>query len=176
VNRKTANRLAEWSACAYALIIRMYPYRFRREFGESMTQVFRDMARAALGDTGLAGLAALWMRTALDLLASVPGAYAGERRESMFRLFAAAGVLYIGALAFSTGYGALRFGEFYQPPAFSRLGAEAAGEDALIAAYEHALAGDFGRYRAFAPDHTLLCHRPNSAEAAPSERSSAARS
>jgi hypothetical protein len=147
---RAADRLTAWSVRAYALVLHAYPPEFRREFGESMTQLFRDLARAACREPGVAGLAALWMRTAGDVLVSLPGAYARERRGPMFRLFAAAGILYVCALAFSAGYGALRYAEFYQPPAFSKYGAEAAGEEALVSAYQHAMAGEFGRYRTFA--------------------------
>ncbi len=75
------NRLALWSVQAYSLILQVYPCAFRREFGQSMTQVFRDMARDARQESGLLGLAVLWMRTVVDVLVSVVTAYASNRRE-----------------------------------------------------------------------------------------------
>jgi hypothetical protein len=67
----------------------------------------------------------------------------------MFKLSVGFTLLYISALAGIVGYGAFRFGEFYQPPSFSVFGAPSAHEDVLIAAYEQALTGEFGRYRMF---------------------------
>jgi hypothetical protein len=61
-----ADRLAVWSVRTYVVIVQLYPHAFQREFGESMTQVFRDQVRETCQDSGLAGLAALWMRTFVD--------------------------------------------------------------------------------------------------------------
>ncbi|HSB17743.1 MAG TPA: hypothetical protein VLE22_25065 [Bryobacteraceae bacterium] len=144
-------QIAAWSVRVYALILHVYPEGFRLEFGESMTQVFRDLARDAGKRSGLTGLTALWMLTFADVLASVAGAYSSERRKSMFRVVIAAGILYVCTLALVTGYGAIRFGEFYERPAFSGFrAAEPVNEDKLTAAYEQALTGDFGRYKTFA--------------------------
>ena len=149
-DRRT-KRLVGWSVRAYVLALLVYPWAFRREFGESMTQVFQDLARDACRASGVVGLAALWMRTAVDLLVSAVSAYSRERRRSMFRVVVGAGSLYVGMLALAAGYGAIRFAEFYEPPAFSRFGAtESVDEDALIAAYEQALTGEFGQYKMFA--------------------------
>jgi hypothetical protein len=114
-----------------------------------MTQVFRDLAREAWEDSGSAGLARLWSRTLVDVLVSVGQAYAEEVRKTMFRIVVAVGLLYVGSLALANGYGAIMFGEFYDPPAFSRFGAAGADEDTLVAAYERALTGEYGRYRTF---------------------------
>ncbi len=144
-------QIAAWSVRVYALILHVYPQGFRLEFGESMTQVFRDLARDAGKRSSLTGLAALWIRTFADVLVSVAGAYSSERRKSMFRVVIAAGILYVCTLALVMGYGAFRFGEFYERPAFSGFhAAEPVDEDKLIAAYEQALTGEFGRYKTFA--------------------------
>lgn len=67
----------------------------------------------------------------------------------MSRIAVGVGILYVCALALAVGYGAIRFKEFYPPPAFTRAAAPAADEDSLVAAWEHALAGDYGQYRSF---------------------------
>jgi hypothetical protein len=140
----TTRKIAAWSVCTYALILWIYPPRFRRDFGEGMTQVFGDLARDACRASGLAGLVVLWVRTSADLVISVARAYWSERR----RAAVVAAAVYGGALILSLGYGAIRFREFYAAPRFSRFGS-ALGEDALIVAYEEALAGEFGQYRFF---------------------------
>ena len=146
---RTGKTLTSWSLSTYWLILQAYPSSFRREFGESMSQVFGDSLRSAWNRAGLAGLAALWIRTIVDVVVSLFSAYAGEDRDPMFKLAAGLSLLYICALTVVVGYGALRFGEFYQPPGFSVFGAPNAHEDVLIAAYEQAMTGDFGRYRMF---------------------------
>ena len=61
-----------------------------------------------------------------------------------------AAAVYALALAAAVGYGAVRFGEFYTPPSFHQsMAPPPADEDTLLAAYDRALAGDFGRYRTF---------------------------
>jgi len=148
INR-TAQTLTSWSVSTYWLILQAYPSSFRREFGESMAQVFGDSVRHAWHRAGIAGLATLWMRTIADVVVSLFSAYGNEKRDWMFKLVVGLAVLYACALATAVGYGAARFGEFYQPPAFSIFGAPNAHEDVLIAAYEQAMTGDFGRYRVF---------------------------
>jgi hypothetical protein len=146
---RTADKLTSWSILTYWLIVQAYPYSFRREFGESMTQVFGDSVRAAWKRAGLAGLAILWMRTVVDVVVSLFSAYVSEKRDWMFKLAVSLAALYACALAGIVGYGAVRFGEFYRPPVFSVFGAPNAHEDVLIAAYEQAMSGEFGTYRTF---------------------------
>jgi hypothetical protein len=148
INRTGAN-LTAWSVSTYWLILHVYPSTFRGEFGESMAQVFGDSARDAWNRAGVRGLLELWRRTVVDVAVSLVRAYAGEPRGPIFKLTAGLSILYVCAVAAIVGYGALRFDEFYQAPAFSRFGAPAAHENVLIAAYEQALRGEFGRYRAF---------------------------
>ena len=139
-----------WSVLTYRLILQAYPNSFRQEFGESMVQVFGDSVRQTRMRAGIAGLPALWARTLVDVARSLPGAYALEARDSALRLTAGLGILFVLALACTVGYAAMTFGEFYQPPAFSRFGAPDADEGVLLAAYAQAMDGDFGSYRAFA--------------------------
>jgi hypothetical protein len=115
-----------------------------------MLQLFGDLTRQHCQRSGVAGLIMLWYRTAGDLLLSLGRAYLADRRASMFKLLMTATVLYVCVLVGTAGYSALRFGEFYAPPAFSRLSTTGpVDEDALLAAYDRALGGDFGRYKAF---------------------------
>lgn len=141
--------VAAWSTSTYRLMLLAYPRAFRCEFGDSMAQVFGDAVRDAWNGAGPAGVALLWMRTLADVARSLVGAYAAEKRDGTFRMAAALLILYACALAGTVGYGALRFGEFYEPPAFTRFGAPEAGEDALVAAHEREMGGAFGAYRSF---------------------------
>jgi hypothetical protein len=141
--------LAVWAVRAYPLVLYAYPTEFQRQFGEPMAQLFRDQTRDACARGGLLGLIRLWARTALDLAVGLASAYARERRDAMFRLVAAAVVLYACVLGGTTGYGAIRFSEYYGAPAFSRFAGAPAGEDALYAAYDGALAGQFGLYKTY---------------------------
>lgn len=140
-----------WSLLAYQLLLTLYPLEFRREFGESMRQVFVDLARDAWNSAGFVGILQLWILIVFDLLRSLARLDGRGGGIMLFRSAVAAGILYLVALAGASAYGALRYGEFYQPPSFSRFNSSApADEDALLTAYDAALAGEFGRYRTFA--------------------------
>jgi hypothetical protein len=116
-----------------------------------MTQVFGDLVHDACRASGIGGLVKLWLRTLVDLAVSLVDTYTSGRRGLMSRAVVAVGVLYIGALGLASGYGALRFGEFYDPPAFTMFNAAGPVDgDTLLAAYDEALTGEFGRYKAFA--------------------------
>ena len=143
-------RLTTWSTLAYGVALHAYPESFHRHFGESMTQVFRDQSRDAYRQSGAAGLARLWMNTLFDLVLSVIPAYMNQRRESMARLVLIASVLYVGVAVTAVGYSGVRYGEFYRAPAFSHDAFPDAHEDTLLTAYDTALGGEFGQYRAFA--------------------------
>jgi hypothetical protein len=54
----------------------LYPTSFRREYGESMLQLFNDQRRSA---RGAGGYAMLWLKTLRDLVRSVPAARLSER-------------------------------------------------------------------------------------------------
>jgi hypothetical protein len=49
-------------------LLRLYPARYRLEYGESMRQVFRASLRDAARRRGVAGITRLWLRTLRDLL------------------------------------------------------------------------------------------------------------
>jgi len=61
----------------YGLLLYLYPTSFRREYGESMQQLFDDQRRAA---NGTGGHAMLWLKTLRDLLLSVPAAHSDHPR------------------------------------------------------------------------------------------------
>jgi hypothetical protein len=143
-------RPAAWSVSAYRLVLQAYPPAFRREFGDSMLVVFSDLVRDTWPRAGLAGLAVLWVRTIRDVASSLGRAYAGDRSDPWFPAAWGLIAMYLCALAGVVGYGAIRYGEFYPPPAFTTFGTPAASETTLLDAYAQALTGEFGAYRTFA--------------------------
>jgi hypothetical protein len=68
-----------------------YPASFRREYGDAMVQLFRDLAGDAYRRRGLLGLAVLWLRTLTDLMSSV----IRQRREEMPRRHGALSLAYL---------------------------------------------------------------------------------
>jgi hypothetical protein len=54
----------------YRSLLRVYPRELRDEYGDEMTRCFRDLCREELTDGGGPGLAALWVRTLRELLAT----------------------------------------------------------------------------------------------------------
>src|SRR5262245_36411741 len=62
----------------YRALLSFYPIEFLVRFGNEMNQIFRDCCRDHLQKRGLLGLAALWIRTIIDLALSVPR----ERRRA----------------------------------------------------------------------------------------------
>jgi hypothetical protein len=63
---------ASFGARVYALLLYLYPRPFRREFGDSMLQLFNDQDRAT---RGAGGYAMMWWKTLRDLVVSVPAAH-----------------------------------------------------------------------------------------------------
>ena len=141
----------EWSVQAYRLLLHVYPTAFRRECGEAMVQAFRDLARDGWRASGARGLAVVWLRTAIDLMKSVPAAYLGTSSGTVGRLALGVGALYMLYVFAFVGYGASQFSQFYEAPAWNaRPTAENfAPEDDRLSAYEQAMNGAYGRYPAF---------------------------
>jgi hypothetical protein len=73
-----ANASASIGARIYALLLHLYPATFRREYGESMVQLFKDQCRVA---RGAGGYAMLWLKTLRDLARSVPATHLDQRRK-----------------------------------------------------------------------------------------------
>jgi hypothetical protein len=64
-------RPVEWSIALYRLLLAAYPAAFRREYGEAMSQLFRDTALDGYRQRGVWGLLAVWLRTLGDFTISV---------------------------------------------------------------------------------------------------------
>lgn len=141
--------LATFGLRTYALVLSAYPLAFRHEFGEPMALAFRDLTRDACRRSGIAGPMRLWVVTLSDTAAGLMRSYTSDPDRLSARALIG-GATYVAVLVATIGYGALRFQQFYEPPAFSRFSeAASTNEDALIAAYTQALDGDFGQYRAY---------------------------
>jgi hypothetical protein len=54
----------------YRALLRAYPRQLRAAYGDEMVRCFRDLCREALADGGGVGLAALWVRTLPEVLAT----------------------------------------------------------------------------------------------------------
>lgn len=52
----------------YSWLILAYPAPFRREYGEPMIQVFRDLCRDAVREQGCKGLLGVWLRVLPELV------------------------------------------------------------------------------------------------------------
>ena len=64
---KPPPKIVAFSERIYRTLLRLYPESHRREFGDSMAQLFRDQCRDAWKMGNHAGLLKLWMRTLPDL-------------------------------------------------------------------------------------------------------------
>lgn len=76
-----ARRFPEVSVRIFRLLLRTYPASFRREYGDEMTSVFRDMAEAAWRRRGTAGLLWLTWPIVSDFLGNVPRQHIEETRR-----------------------------------------------------------------------------------------------
>jgi peptide/nickel transport system permease protein len=63
---------AERHLGAYRRLLAVYPWRFRRRFGEEMVQVFRDRLLEERRSGRRGGVGRLWVRTLLDVARSAP--------------------------------------------------------------------------------------------------------
>ena len=100
----------------YRRLLALYPKRFRREYGESMAQLFRDQHNAAFRNTNAAGRLTFWLRVLADLGLTVGSEHVtefknimsetlakrfwGKRASSFTKVFFAIFVLLFGVLAF----------------------------------------------------------------------------
>lgn len=66
---------SSFGARFYALLLYLYPASFRREYGDSMLQLFNDQRRSA---RGAGAHAMLWCKTFRDLVLSVPAAHSND--------------------------------------------------------------------------------------------------
>ncbi len=63
-------RIVTISSGIYRALLRVYPSDFREEYGESMTQLFRDQCRDEWKHGSAVGVAAWWLRILADLVAT----------------------------------------------------------------------------------------------------------
>ena len=122
-------------ARCYVLLLYLYPTSFRREYGESMLQLFNDQCRAV---NGAGGHAMLWLKTLRDLLLSVPAAHSNEPRP------ASTGARFVWTFLVILGLVFLLNG-LILPQMISRM-----PSDGAAAVVEVAGAGPSGEYRAVA--------------------------
>jgi hypothetical protein len=66
---RRSERPVATSERVYRSLLRAYPGELRDEYGDEMVRCFRDLCREALEDGGV-GLAALWVRTLLELVST----------------------------------------------------------------------------------------------------------
>lgn len=98
--------LVSLSSAVYRAMITFYPQQFKREYGSSMEQVFRDCCRRAYQEGGAWGLLAVWARTALDYLKTIIEEYAkggtNMTREKFIKLSGWA--MGVGSIAILIGW------------------------------------------------------------------------
>jgi hypothetical protein len=80
---------------AYQRLLRLYPPRFRAEFGEEMLRVFGDACRDGYRHGGARGVARVWLQTMPDVVVSVVDEHAEEdfamARTQLARVLSIAG-------------------------------------------------------------------------------------
>jgi len=67
------SRRLQRHASAYRRLLLLYPWRFRRQFGSDMVQLFRDQVRADVRVGGGKRLIGVWVRVVVDLARTAPG-------------------------------------------------------------------------------------------------------
>ena len=106
----------ESSATIYSRLLYLYPALVRRNDGEAMMQVFRDLAREELR-MGMTGLVRLWARTGIDLLKSLPESYFRNISEPSGDAAQTADlIIYALLLAAFVAYGAVGFSQHHSVP------------------------------------------------------------
>ena len=63
---RNAPRSVRVSVRLYRVLLRLYPGRFRRQFGSEMTELFEDLACEAVEERSGIGLLLMWFRILLD--------------------------------------------------------------------------------------------------------------
>jgi hypothetical protein len=127
----------------YALLLYLYPRSFRREYGESMLQLFNDQRRAV---SGAGGNVMLWLKTLRDLVESVPAAYSNEHQTDKQRRSMAVGAVFVwGLIVVLAG---VFLASAVVIPSYVGYMPQAVDGAAPIAASEQALAGEPSPYRA----------------------------
>jgi hypothetical protein len=83
------SRSLEISVRIYRMLLGAYPASFRRQYGDEMAEVFREMAEEAVRRRGALALVPLWLRILPDLAWTVGTQQIAEteRRVAMWRQF-----------------------------------------------------------------------------------------
>jgi hypothetical protein len=74
------NGVIQRSEQLYGLLLRLYPKRFKQQFGEEMQFVFSESLSNAVAQRGSNGVAALWGRTIFDLSKSLVIEYLQDKQ------------------------------------------------------------------------------------------------
>ncbi len=98
------------SVKVYRALLILYPAEYRRDYGELMAQVFRDMCRDAYRARGLTGMLLWWCTTLFDLIFTA----IEERRKVKFMFSKATLVQMAGFLLMAGGFmsGIAAFSQF----------------------------------------------------------------
>ena len=76
-----SNTIIRGSERIYGFLLKLYPPRFRREFGEEMAYVFSESLQAACTERGERGIVGLWGRTLLDAGKSLVRQHIEDQKE-----------------------------------------------------------------------------------------------
>jgi hypothetical protein len=76
-------RLLRFSLGAYALLLRAYPAAYRRRYEREMQQVFRDVCKDTLRQSGARGLLGLWLPALWDWVNALSRAWLAKGRHGM---------------------------------------------------------------------------------------------
>ena len=68
-----SRRLLALSERWFRLLVRLYPVDFRDDMGQSVVEAYRDRARAAYAQRGIAGITVVWWRALVDAVRNGPG-------------------------------------------------------------------------------------------------------
>lgn len=100
----------------FRALLRLFPAEFRGDFGEEMSEDFRDQHRAAARARGARGLTMLWIRTLADLIARAPREQADTLAADvrfaarMMRRYASSTAVLVALIAIGIGANAAVFG------------------------------------------------------------------
>lgn len=98
-NKYRASQLLSLSERVYCALLVLYPADFRREYGQHMTQVFRDVCRDVYGRGGRQELMNWWVAALFDLVKTV----ITERRKVSFSMSQAKFIQWSGWLCIFGG-------------------------------------------------------------------------
>lgn len=66
---------------AYRVLLRLYPDMFQRDYGDEMARLFDEQLRDARATHGRKGIADLWARVIVDVLATAPRQHLSRERH-----------------------------------------------------------------------------------------------